>query len=502
MDCLVLHYIYEQQRDALKFKGLSRVAALENKITPALVKMEEVGVKYDRERLNIFVKLAETKRTEYETTFKEFFGDVNPSSPKQVVKAIEEKYGVVPMTKKWDKDLNVFVDKPSVDKFTLLEYGLRDEEPIKALIAIKEISKNIQQAETWLNDKYDRFYPSFIQLKHMSHSEKGGGARTGRITSSPNLLNLSNFMKQFIIADDDWVILDTDFSAIELRLVASYAGEEVLKKAFIEGRDPHTEMAAWAFQMPIEKIGKKSKERRIAKEVNFGFIYGMYGRKFCSRVLRATNGEIKLSAEEGTAFRDKFFERYPAIDLWHKTQFAQACIDAFVTTRSGRRREYNEANRPSDIRPLGRIYHPLLGTWFQSRYATDWRWRNIAYNTPIQGTGADGDKEAIANLYSRELPWWFRPFVTVYDNIGALVHRDYIPEGAEILEDAMIRGMSKYLPDIPVVVETTVGKSWANAPAKLAEVGDIRKVEEDYGLWVQSEFQTEIKSLKSLEAVA
>jgi len=522
LDVIILHEIRAAQAKILTARGQDRVGQLEFGLPPALVGMESIGVRFDTERLQEFIRIGDMRLKDSLAEFHDVFPDVNPSSPKQVLSAIEAQYGVVPMKSKWNPDTKRVEQVPSVDKHTMLKYGLRHEGPIKALFAVKEIGKNITDATTWVNSPYGRFYTDFIQVKR-GGTDESGGTRTGRLSSRPNLQNQSNFMDQFLIADDGWEILTADYSAIELRLIASYAGEDVLKQIFLEGRDPHTEMAEWAFQIPKGRVGKKSRERRIAKEVNFGFIYGMFGRTFCHRVLIATDGEIQLAVEEGHEFRRKFFERYKAIERWHRSQFSQACALGYVTTRSGRRREYNWSNRPSDVRPTGRLYHPLYGVWFTSAYSTDWKWRNITYNTPIQGTGGDGLKHALTLLYDRA-PDWLRPFATRHDSISCLVRTERREDGAHILAKAMIDGMTPFMPDVPVEVEVTCGHSWANSPVtkyrldgSVREIGLdllqtqqpdisveklIRQVTVDHGLWLQTKFQEEVKLEDSKTYVA
>ncbi len=494
MDVLLLHHIYKEQQKAVNNLQLNRVHKLEHHLTPALVSIEKVGIQYDKPALDAFITRASQKFAELETIFRDSFSQLNYNSEEQMLPAIVAQYGVTPTVSKWDPATNAVVTVPSVDKFALLESGLRGIPAIDAYVALKELGKNIATANAWL--KADaRFMTEYIQLKGAT-GDRGdsGGTRTGRMSSKPNLQNQSNFMKQFLIADEGWVILSADYSGIEMRLMASYANEGVLKQMFIDGLDPHNCMAQWAFG--LDKVDKKSVERRIAKEINFGFLYGMYGRKFCSRVLRQTNGEVRLSEAEGRRFRDEFFRRYPAIEYWHKCQFAQACVDGYVTTRSGRRRYYNPSARPSDVDSFGFIFHPIQQSWFQSYYASDWKWRNIAYNTPIQGTGGDGIKQALININRQ---WADTPdrrvFATVHDSIDAFVRVDSLNDAAIELERAMIDGMQIYLPDVPVEVELTYGKSWANPPNE--HKSKFYKSDEDSNLWTQAHFQTAIDTSRS-----
>lgn len=494
MDVLLLIYIYRIQLALLTEKGLNRAMKLENKLVPCLVSMERNNLRFDKGLLEEFLWQGGAKLKDYAKEFYDAFGEVNSNSPAQVLKAIENRFGFTPMSRHWDGQQRRFVETPSVDKDTLLEAGLRKHPEIQALIALKELHKNLQTAKKWINDPYGCFRPEFIQVKRFGESgAKDGGTRTGRLSSSPNIQNIPDVMKQFLIPPDGYSIVSADYSAIELRLIASYANEVVLKEAFNQNRDPHTEMAAWAFQMAPESVGKKSRERRIAKEVNFGFIYGMSGRTFCLRVLRATNGDIALSLDEGNEFRNKFFERYPAIERWHRAQFANACFSGMVTTRSGRRREYNRTSRPQGIETSARIYNPTLNVWRDSVYASDYKWKNISYNTPIQGSGGDGVKRSIILLeQARLIDPIIAPFATVHDSNDGLVKDELVEKAARLMNEKMIEGMRPYLPDVDIGVEVTAGKSWANGPGGWDGVSNIREVASEHGLWFQTQYQKQI----------
>lgn len=488
-DVTVLRHVRVAQKKLMTEMQLLRVRALECKLTPRLVRVEETGVQFDKDKLQKFLLKGRERQGEELTTYTKVFGEVKYNEAAQVLQRIKAHYGVTPLQKKWSTDVRGYVEQESVDKFALLAAGLIEEPAVKAYLTLKEIGKKLSDAQKWV--EMDVFKVSYFQVPSRGNTDKSedGGARTGRMSTSPQLQNLSNFMKQFIVAPEGWTILSSDYAGIELRLMASYANVKALKDAFSQGISPHLTMCQSITGTLIADINKKGKEYRIAKECNFGFIYGMGGPTFGTRVLRASKGEIHLTEEEGWDFREKFFAQYPEIKNFHQLQHAKASLQGYSESASGRRRYYDKAGRPQLDEEFKAFPNPLTGTWVNKSLnpgacylAADWKWMNIAKNMPIQGSGADGSKQgvirtidAFTELNRKAGTDVACMFGIVHDSQDSIVRNDYLEEVLKIHDEGMKRGMELYLKDVAVEVEHTMGRCWAGEPEDI--------INDDYGLW-------------------
>lgn len=495
-DVAVLRHVRVAQVKLMTEMKLLRVRKLECQLTPRLVRVEETGVQFDKEKLMSFMISGKERQEKELNAYASVFDGIKYTEAAQVLVRIKEHYEVTPLQKKWDKEARGYVEQESVDKFALLAAGLIEEPAIKAYLTLKEIGKKISDAQKW--HVMDDFKVSYFQVPSRGNDDKSddGGARTGRMSTSPQLQNLSNFMKQFIVAPEGWTILSSDYAGIELRLMASYANVQVLKDIFKAGISPHVLMCSRINGIPMEEVNKKSKEYRIAKEISFGFLYGMGGATFCNRVLRSSKGETHLTEQEGWDFRAKFFEQYPEVKNFHQLQHAIASLQGYTESASGRRRYYDKEGRPQLEKDFKAFPNPLTGCWVNHNQdaaacwlAADWKWMNIAKNMPIQGSGADGSKQGVIrtvdaftelNRHGSDVA---RMFGIVHDSQDSIVRDDYIDKALKIHDDAMKQGMALYLKDVPIEVEHTTGRCWSGAPVDI--------LNDDYGLWEKPRFNTE-----------
>lgn len=489
VQCLLM--LYDKQRAHMIKNGLHKVRHLECNFISRLRDIEDVGARVDREKLSQFIAKADEVIKTNELTFRAVFGEkVNPYSPAQMLAAIETQYGITPKLERYDAKKRTFVEVPSTDKVALLESGLLDMinggpryPEMQAYIAMRETRKNKTEAETWKELPDGKLFVNFHQLQTRSvDKSEEGGARTGRMSTSPQLNNISNLMKQFIVAPDGWAICSSDFAGEELRVVAALANEENMLQALRNGRSLHMEMAV-EMGTPLEELHKKHPAYRIGKEANFGFIYWMSGRRFSKKVFEATHGEIKLTPEEGWAAHAAFFEKWPGIQTYHMNQLAYGAIHGYVETRSGRRRYYNHADRPVLDRDCVRFRYPGQTVLVNPKEhhdwcyrAADWRWRNVTANTPVQGTCADIIKLALTRLVDKFRGMRAQVFASVYDSIDYFVQEDKVAETVPVVDSVMKEAFKYYIPEIAGEIEHTAGRSWAAAPK------DIRK--EDRGLWI------------------
>src|SRR5262249_39028087 len=204
-------------------------------------------------------------------------------------------------------------------------------------------------------------------------------AATGRLSSSdPNLQNIpirseqGGQIRQAFIPEESWTLLTADYSQVELRLLAHFSGDEELRRAFAEGRDIHTAVAAQVFGVPDGEV--TSAMRRMAKTVNFGVIYGMSAHGLAAR--------LEISREEARQFIDAYFARYPKV-LEYQLQLLEKCIrTGFVCTILGRRRA-------------------ITGIRANSTYQQRNQPEREAINMEIQGSAADLIKLAMLNIHRR-----------------------------------------------------------------------------------------------------
>lgn len=247
----------------------------------------------------------------------------------------------------------------------------------------------------------------------------------------PNLQQFPPALKSYVRAPEGRALVVADYSQAELRIAARISGDKKMLDAYRKGEDLHAATARSL--MGREDISKD--ERDLAKAVNFGLLYGQ-GAAGLQEYARNRYG-VRMTIEEARRYRRRFFETYPGLKTWHESQWRRLEQGSTTTrTLSGRRRR--------NVRS------------FTERV-----------NTPIQGTGADGQKLALALLYERrhECPGAF-PIACVHDEVVVECDEDDVEAAAAWLEKAMKDGMSEVLAlgasdhDVPVEVEVKSGKTW------------------------------------------
>jgi DNA polymerase I-like protein with 3'-5' exonuclease and polymerase domains len=267
-----------------------------------------------------------------------------------------------------------------------------------------------------------RIYASWRQLR----------AATGRMACDhPNLQNIprSGPLRSYIRAPEGRVFVIADYSQIELRIAAKISGDREMLSAYTEGRDLHTLTAQSLTGQ--EEVGKD--DRKLAKAVNFGLLYGMGVKGLQSYALKSYG--VEMSQEEASLYRRRFFETYPGLKRWHEEErWAWQHGDTETRTLTARRRTHVEK-------------------------LTD------RLNSPVQGTGADGLKLALTLLWERrdECPGAV-PVLVCHDEVVVECDTDKAEEGKEWLLQAMKDGMAAVAnvtePHIPIEVEASVSKTW------------------------------------------
>ncbi|MDK2990889.1 MAG: polymerase [Clostridiales bacterium] len=263
---------------------------------------------------------------------------------------------------------------------------------------------------------------------------------TGRISSTePNLQNIPvktelghQIRKAFVPSSPDYLLLDADYSQIELRVLAHMSRDQNMIDAFLKGQDIHARTASEVFGIPLEQVTPLMRSR--AKAVNFGIVYGI------SDFGLARN--IGISRSEAKQYIEQYFARYNGVRRFMDETIEFAKKHGYVTTMFKRRRYLPElASSNRTVRSFG---------------------ERAAMNTPIQGTAADIIKKAMVDIYSalKENEYRSKLILQVHDELIIEVHRDEVDEIKDLVKDKM-EGVVKM--DVPLVADIHVGENWYDA---------------------------------------
>jgi DNA polymerase-1 len=402
----------------------SLLTEIEQPLTEVLASMECYGVRVDVDGIKAFGDTinADLKAIEQQIYFmagKEF----NISSPKQLGVILFDEMGL-PSGKKNKTGYSTNAD--------VLE-ELRDKHPIVDLILqYRQLAK--------LSSTYVDGLLKVIADDGRVHSFfKQTETRTGRISSTePNMQNipvrteLGRNMRKFFTAKDGCVLLDADYSQIELRILSHMSGDKNMQNAFLSGMDIHTATAAQVFNMPAEMV--TSEMRRAAKAVNFGIVYGI-GAFSLSK-------DIEVSVAEADKYIKNYFTNYPKVKEFMDSTVDNAVKNGFVTTMFGRRRYITELSATNkNVQAFG---------------------KRAAMNAPIQGTAADIIKIAMVKVYQR------LKAEKLDAHLILQVHDELIIEAAEKDAERAAAVLSEEMNNavklaVPLTADVGKGHSWYDA---------------------------------------
>ena len=312
--------------------------------------------------------------------------------------------------------------------------GLRFDAPeiIEPLLRYRQLTK--------LNSTYVEGLLRLVDGKGRVHSTFDQTATaTGRISSSePNLQNIpvrteeGREIREAFLPREGWVLLDADYSQIELRLMAHFSGDPALIDAFRKGEDIHARTASEIFDVPPEWVTPELRSR--AKAVNFGLIYGISGF--------GLSRNTGVSRKEAAAFIEKYFRTYPGVKKFMDRTAAEGADRGYAETLMGRRRYLPELKSPkAPIREFG---------------------KRAAMNTPVQGTAADIIKLAMVRIDRalREAGLKSRLILQVHDELLLECPPEEADRAAELLREAMEGAITL---EVPLVAEVHRGENWAEA---------------------------------------
>jgi DNA polymerase-1 len=406
---------------------------LEIPLIEVLAEMELNGIRLDVPFLNkLSVEMAEQlvsiEREIHEAAGMEF----NIASPKQLREVLFDKLRL-PVQNRTDLTDEPSTDQESLEKLARLTSKYPQAEVALKIVEHRQVSKlkgtYVDALPLLVKPKTQRIHTSFNQTV----------AATGRLSSSePNLQNIpmrteqGKQIRQAFIPQPGWKLLTADYSQIELRLLAHLCGDEALQTAFAEDRDIHTAVAAEIFKVDLANV--KSDQRRVAKTVNFGVIYGMSAFGLGER--------LNMDRKEAERFINAYFTRYPKVLQYQDNLLKQCRKAGWVQTILGRKRTFdNTAIRAS--------------TRYQNRNQAE----REAINMEIQGSAADLIKLAMLSIHRRlkNEKRQTRMLLSVHDELVFEVPPAELTEIAAMVRAEMVGAMKL---SVPLKVDVAVGDNW------------------------------------------
>ncbi len=399
---------------------------IEMPLVPVLSKIERSGALVDAQRLNEQSHRLGLRIVELESQAHELAGGpFNLSSPKQLGEVLFEKLKL-PIIKKTAKGA------PSTREEVLQELALDYPLP-KLLLEHRSLSK----LKSTYTDKLPAMVNPVTGRIHTSYHQ--AVAATGRLSSTdPNLQNIpvrteeGRRIRQAFVAADGCKLVAADYSQIELRIMAHLSGDGGLLDAFSRGLDVHRATAAEVFGVALEAVS--SEQRRNAKAINFGLIYGMSAFGLAR--------QLNIGRQQAQAYIDLYFDRYPGVHRYMEKIRKTAADRGYVETLYGRRLYLPDINAGNAMR----------------RQAAE----RTAINAPMQGTAADIIKRAMVAvdnwLEADELD--ARIIMQVHDELVLEVPQQELDAVLDRLPQLMSQAATL---DIPLIVDTGVGDNWDEA---------------------------------------
>ncbi len=397
---------------------------LEMPLAPVLFAMEKRGIALDAGSLQIFGQQLTTELATLEQSIHELAGrQFNINSPKQLGEVLFDHLQLTAMGKKTKSGYST--DAETLEK-------MLDQHPVIGLILkYRKLAK--------LNSTYVEGLLKAQQSDGRIHTTFNMTATaTGRLSSTePNLQNLpvrselGGEIRKFLHSAPGWVLIDADYSQIELRLLAVIAQDPVMLDAFRNHEDIHAVTARQIFKVDAEAVTPEM--RRRAKAVNFGIVYGISAF--------ALANDLKISREEAQNYIASYFEKYSAIKSFLDNTVKNAHADGYVETLWKRRRYLPELkNKSFAVRSFG---------------------ERAALNMPIQGTAADLIKAAMIavdeNLRRAQIPGGL--LLQIHDELLITVPEEFTTQAADILKNTMENVLSL---SIPLEVSLAVGLTYAD----------------------------------------
>lgn len=415
--------LYPVLKDEIEKTGMTGLLMnIEIPLSPVLCDMEDNGFRLDCDGLRSYIgKLEDSRQVLEDRIYTQAGKKFNINSPKQLGEVLFDELGL-PAQKKTKTGYST--DAETLKKLEpyngiitdILEY----REVTKLIGTYGENLIALADSEGWIHTKFNQT-----------------GTATGRLSSQdPNMQNIPvkgqlgrELRRYFLPADSEHVLVDADYSQIELRLLAEISGDPVMIESYKNGADIHASTAAKVFGIPPELVSKELRGK--AKAVNFGIVYGI-GDYSLSQ-------DLHVSRKAAREYIDNYLATYVKVDEYLKKTVADAKENGYTTTMFGRRRPIPELSAKNrNLQAFG---------------------ERVAMNSPIQGTAADIIKIAMINVANRlkESGLDARLILQVHDELIVEADRDCADKAAEILRYEMENAVKT---TVPLSAEVSVGDNW------------------------------------------
>lgn len=420
--------LYEKFREMLQEGNLvSLMEDIELPFVKVLADMEIAGVRIDEEELAKMSQSLTARMNEIEQQVYELAGgEFNISSPMQVGEVLFERLKIDPKAKRTKRGAYSTTEE-------ILEKYKKSHPIVGKILQIRGLRKLLS---TYINALPELVNRTTGKI-HTSYNQTV--TATGRISSTnPNLQNIpirtddGREIRRAFVADDGCVIYSADYSQIELRLIADMSGDENMIEAFSAGADIHSATAAKVYGVSLEEV--TDEQRRCAKTVNFGIVYGISAFGLSER--------LGISRSDAKKLIDGYYESYPQMRQYMDETLDQVRKDGFVSTIKGRRRYLPDINSRNAV---------VRG------YAE----RN-AVNAPVQGSAADIIKVAMIDIAREFAKEGLRSqmIMQVHDELVFNVVPQELPRVEEIVKRNM---ENAYHGRVALIVSAGVGKNWLEA---------------------------------------
>ena len=437
LDTLILFPIFEEQLKKLKKEELVNVAKLEFAATRVVGDMELKGVNIDIKRWKGIINDLSKKRDEIAKKFQQEIRPLFKTNTVDLFGNIGDSININSQVQLMDLFNNkMHLNLPSTGDGIL---ELSDNNVVKILREYRGYEKLVSafgdNLISKINKKTKRIHPEFNQL----------GAATGRFScNNPNFQQIPRqsenapFRSCFNPAPG-YKLVTTDYSTMEMRIMADLSGDENLIGAFNRGVDVHSHTAALMFGLELtDDFAKKHpNERFAAKSINFGLMYG--------RGPTSLAKQLGISPELGREYLEKYFKSYPGVKVFLDKVAKEAVKKGWSTTPAGRKRWYITPDKtdPEYTRKIGHI-------------------ERQAKNHPIQGTNADSIKYALVFLTEKikEMNFDASIILTVHDEVVCEVREDQAEKWSEIQSEEMRRAGALFIKKVPIESKPFIADVW------------------------------------------
>lgn len=425
-DVWYTYRLYEPLSREIEKEGMTALLhTVEIPLSPTLADMEDEGFYLNCDGLHDYVKtLCKMQEDLASRIYMQAGREFNINSPKQLGEVLFEDLSL-PVRKKTKTGY-------STDAQTLA--SLRGVHPIVTdILDFRQVTKLVGtygENLIALADDNSKIHTEFNQT----------GTATGRLSSTdPNMQNIPvrgelgrELRNYFTASDESRVLIDADYSQIELRLLAEISGDEAMREMFRSGEDIHASTAAKVFGVPRDSVTKELRGK--AKAVNFGIVYGI-GAYSLSQ-------DIKVSLKAAKEYIESYLKSFPGVDAYLKKTVEEAKKNGYTKTAFGR------------VRPI-----PELSAQNKNLQAFGER---VAMNSPIQGTAADVIKLAMINVRKalKQAGLDAKLILQVHDELIVEAAKSDAPRAAEILKHEMEHAANT---TVPLEVEVGMGDTWLDA---------------------------------------